>query len=129
MYRLITTNGAVLGVIETVTYIKRHPSNDCYTCATEDDATGVAFNSTPYNLWGRETMIDGEETIIIIPIDGGHEISGLMEKSDTHADHLAEVDEIAIELFEQNLKLEEVNAEQDEAIIEIYEAMEVANNG
>lgn len=42
---------------------------------------------------------------------------------------LAESDEIAIELYEANLVQESVNAEQDEAIIEIYEMMEGINNG
>ena len=42
---------------------------------------------------------------------------------------LAETDEMAIDLFEANLAQSAINAEQDEAIIEIYEMMEVANNG
>lgn len=129
MYRLITMSGTILGVTEKVTYIKRHPSNDCYTCATEDDATGVAFNSVPYNLCGRDVMIEDEEVVIVVPIDGGREINVLDGKSAEHTDHLAEVDEIAIELYEANLALEAINAEQDEAIIEIYEIMEAANNG
>ena len=45
------------------------------------------------------------------------------------AENLAETDEMAIELFEANLAQSAINAEQDEAIIEIYEMMEVANNG
>ena len=42
---------------------------------------------------------------------------------------LAETDEMAIDLFEANLAQSAINAEQDEAIIEIYEMMEVANHG
>lgn len=45
------------------------------------------------------------------------------------AQNLAESDEIAIKLFEASLAQEAINAEQDEAIIEIYEAMEVMSNG
>ena len=92
-------------------------------------AANSATIATEYDHLVNELVIDGEETIIVTPIDGGHEISGLKEKSDIHTDHLAEVDEIAIELYEANLALEEINAEQDEAIIEIYEIMEAANNG
>lgn len=44
-------------------------------------------------------------------------------------EHLAETDEIAIELYEAGLAQEAINAEQDEAIIEIYEMMEAVNNG
>lgn len=127
MYRINKLDGTELGVSESIIYIRIHP-NGCFTSATEETAIGVAYNSIPYNLIGHDE-IEGAETVIVSRIDGGHEISGLKEKSNIHTDHLAEVDEIAIELFEQNLKLEEVNAEQDEAIIEIYEAMEVANNG
>ena len=44
-------------------------------------------------------------------------------------DRLAETDEIAIDLYEASLAQEAINAEQDEAIIEIYETMEAMNNG
>lgn len=45
------------------------------------------------------------------------------------AQNLAEADEIAINLYEANLAQEIINAEQDEAIIEIFEKMEATNNG
>ena len=129
MYKLITTSGTILGVTETVIYIKKHPTNDCYTNATEMDATGVAFNSTPYNLWGRDPMIEDAETLIVTSVDGGQEIGSLNDKNAELTDHLAEVDEIAIDLFEQTLAFETVCAEQDEAIIEIYEKIGATNNG
>ena len=44
-------------------------------------------------------------------------------------ERLAESDEIAIELYEAGLAQEAINAEQDEAIIDIYELMEAMNNG
>lgn len=42
---------------------------------------------------------------------------------------LAETDEVAIDFYEASLKQEAINAEQDEAIIEIYEMMEGTTNG
>lgn len=45
------------------------------------------------------------------------------------SDQLAETDEAAIELYEANLALEQANADQDEAIIEIYEMMGELTNG
>jgi hypothetical protein len=42
---------------------------------------------------------------------------------------LAETDEVAIDLYEASLAQETINAEQDEAIIEIYEMMEGITNG
>lgn len=122
MYKIIKTDGTVLGLVETVIYIKKHPTNNCYTNATEMDATGVAYNSTPYNLIGHNE-IENTDTVIVSLVDGGNEIGGLKEKDAEQTDHLAEVDEIAIDLYEQNLALENINAEQDEAIIEIYEMM------
>ena len=45
------------------------------------------------------------------------------------SEQLAATDEATIELFETALMQEEINAEQDEAIIGIYESLEVAING
>lgn len=47
----------------------------------------------------------------------------------TLEEQLAETDEVAIQLYEASLIQETVNSEQDEAIIEIYEMMEVMSNG
>lgn len=47
----------------------------------------------------------------------------------TLEEQLAEADEVAIQLYESSLNQEAVNAEQDEAIIEIYETMEGLING
>lgn len=44
-------------------------------------------------------------------------------------ERLAETDEVAIDLYEASLANEAINAEQDEAIIEIYETMEGLING
>lgn len=122
MYRLVTTTGTILGVTEEVRYIKKHPTSGCYIDATEEDAIGVAYNSTPYNLFGHNEIEDAD-TVIVAHVDGGNEIGGLKEKDAEQSDHLAEVDEIAIDLYEQNLALEAISAGQDEAIIEIYEMM------
>ena len=61
--------------------------------------------------------------------DGADEIRRLNSENESVLSHLAETDEVAIDLFEASLNQEAVNAEQDEAIIEIYEMMEAANNG
>ena len=56
-------------------------------------------------------------------------VSFLEKENNTINLHLAESDEIAIELYEAGLAQEAINAEQDEAIIDIYELMEAMNNG
>lgn len=54
----------------------------------------------------------------------------MLEKENTDlTQRLAETDEIAIDLYEASLANEAINAEQDEAIIEIYETMEGLING
>lgn len=58
-----------------------------------------------------------------------YRLSVLERENETINEHLAEADEIAIELYEAGLAQEAINAEQDEAIIEIYETMEAMNNG
>ena len=49
------------------------------------------------------------------------------ERVTTLEEQLAEAEEAAIELYEANLIQEEINAQQDEAFIEVYEAMEAVN--
>ena len=44
-------------------------------------------------------------------------------------EHLSDSDEVAIDLYEARLCQESINAEQDDAIIEIYEMMEEIMNG
>lgn len=69
MYRIISVNdGREIGVVDAVTYIKVGASGS-YTNATKEDATGVAVNSTPYNLMGQD--IGGEDTVIVSEFDGG----------------------------------------------------------
>lgn len=75
MYRIIKIDGTELGITDSVNYIKIGASGD-FTTATETDAIGVAFNSTPYNLMGHSD-IEGAETVIVSKIDGGAEVGSL----------------------------------------------------
>ena len=72
MYRIITTDGTELGITEAVNYIKIH-SNGCFVPTTRGEAIGVAFQSIPYNLLGREEIVDAK-TVIVSEIDGGSHI-------------------------------------------------------
>ena len=75
MYRIIKIDGTELGITDSVNYIKIGASGD-FTTATETDAIGVAFNSTPYNLMGHSDIEDAE-TVIVSKIDGGAEVGSL----------------------------------------------------
>ena len=58
-----------------------------------------------------------------------YRLSMLEEENALLNERLAETDEVAIDLYEATLANEAINAEQDEAIIEIYETMEGLING
>lgn len=72
MYRIIKTDGTVLGITDSVNYIKIS-NNGCFSNAISKDAIGVAFNSIAYNLIGY-TEINGADTVIVSEIDTGYEI-------------------------------------------------------
>lgn len=120
MFRIITTEGTELGIVESVNYIKRSPSSGCFISATRDEAIGVAYKSTPYNLYGH-TDIDNAKTVFVREIDAGDTITKLTISNEALLNQLAESDEAAISLYEANMMLEQCNADQDEAIIQIYE--------
>lgn len=77
MYRIIKTDGTELGITDQVTYIK-FGANGCFTNATVEDAIGVAFSSTPYNLFGHDE-IEEADTVIVSQIDGGAAVGSLLE--------------------------------------------------
>ena len=72
MYRIITTDGAELGITEAVNYIKIH-SNGCFVPTTQSEAIGVAFQNIPYNLLGHEEIVDAK-TVVVSEVDGGSHI-------------------------------------------------------
>lgn len=70
MYRITNiSTGSDLGAVDKVVYIKVGESGD-FTPATEDEAIGVALNSTPFNLMGHEE-IEGADTVVVSEFDGG----------------------------------------------------------
>lgn len=128
MYRIMKTDGTLLGTTEYLRYIKINPKTRVFVTATKDTAIGIAFKGNPYNIVGHNE-IEGASTVIISETDAGAQLDTLNLSDSESNVHLAEVDEVAIDLFEANLVFEEINAEQDEAIIDIYEMMEATING
>lgn len=78
MYRINTLDGIEVGITETLRYIKVH-ENGSFVQATDDEAVGIAFKSTPYNLIGHDE-IEGADTVIISEFDGGIELESLSQK-------------------------------------------------
>lgn len=114
MFKIITTSGTELGFTDSVRFIKRS-SEGTFVEATKDEAVGIAFNSSPYNLAGKNE-IEGAEAVLIIETDAGREVSELRATTARQAEELQQADENAIALYERL-------AQQDEALIEIYEQL------
>lgn len=127
MYRVIKIDGTELGRTDVVNYIRIGKSG-CFAPTDRENAIGVAYNGTPYNLLGFNT-IDGAETVLVVSADSGAAIDGLNRSVEENSKHLAETDEIAIDLYETNLALEAMCAEHDEVMIDIYEKLEGVING
>lgn len=72
MYRIIKIDGTELGMTDSVNYIKIGASG-CFASADKENAIGVAYQSTPYNLLGHND-IDGADTVIVSVADGGAEM-------------------------------------------------------
>jgi hypothetical protein len=118
MFKITFPDGKSV-ITEKPNFIRVH-KNNCFILCPREKAEGVAYRGSPF-LFKDGTHI--HET------DGGDEFLNLRTKNEELAAHLAETDEVAIDLYEAGLEQEAINAEQDEAIIEIYEMMEVASNG
>lgn len=69
MYQVIKDN-AVMAYVGDPVFIRIH-TNGCYVAATEDEAQGIAIQSTPYHILGREELPGAVATVMIVKIDGG----------------------------------------------------------
>lgn len=119
MYRIQTPSGETF-LTEKPNFIRVHQNGTTFLLTDRERAEGVAYHGTPY------LFKDGAS---IYEFDGADEIRRLDAENETMQARLAEADEVAIDLYEAGLNQAAINAEQDEAIIEIYEMMEGANNG
>ena len=90
MYRLVTTDGAELGITEEVRYIRRS-DNGSFIRTDKENAVGVACNGTPYNLLGH-AEIEGADTVIVRETEVGAYMDAAIKRS------LSEVEEALCEL-------------------------------
>lgn len=110
MFRIITAD-EISVLTEDPKWIRRHKEN-CFILCKREKAEGVAYKGNPL-LFSEGTRV--------YEFDGADELETLNSKLDVAEDHLAEVDEIAIVLYETTVLHDEIIAAQDDAIIEIYE--------
>lgn len=93
MYRIINTEtGETVGITEEPRFIRRNDRGNLVQ-TTEEEAQGVAFRSTPYNLHNKEG-VGAEETVLLNPYDAGE---GLDEARQAIADLNATVDELVVD--------------------------------
>lgn len=98
MYRIITTEGTELGITDSVLFIKVS-AEGAYVEATEDEAVGIAFESTPYNLNGH-TEIAGAKTVILVKTTFAQimkEQAAAVEKFQANMDYLAMMSDVNLE--------------------------------
>ncbi|MBR1646163.1 MAG: hypothetical protein IJ685_05220 [Selenomonadaceae bacterium] len=92
MYKIINANGgAVIGRTETPRFIRKKISTGCFVNAAEKDAQGIAFQSKPYNLQGRDG-VGAEKTVILVEFDLGT----IADKTDENS---AAIDNIIISML------------------------------
>ena len=120
MYKLLTPEGETVGYTDQIQYIKVNPVSGCYIQASKEDAQGFAYNGTPYNFHGYDRFSDAK-SLLILEVDAGQNLSELEQQNKVLEEQLAETDMAAIYLYETSLRQEVRDAEQDDAIIHIYE--------
>lgn len=110
MFRIITAD-EISVLTEDPKWIRKH-TNNCFILCKREKAEGVAYKGNPL-LFSEGTRV--------YEFDGADEIESLRNQLSSTVGHLAEIDEVAIELYEANMLQNEIAAAQDDAIIEIYE--------
>lgn len=120
MYHVIK-DGEIIGATDDLRYIAIGV-NGVYQRVDKEKAQGLAFNSVPYNLLGLEPMDTALETVSLNEVDAGRIAHKQDESIEQLQGDLANTDEVAIELYEANLKQQEINQNTDDALIELYEA-------
>ena len=80
MYRIINTDsGAEIGVTEKPLYIKKSASGQNVE-ATKEEAQGIAYKGTPYNLLNREG-VGADETVLLSEYDEGDNVADTAKNS------------------------------------------------
>lgn len=81
MYKIINKEtGAVLAMTERPNYIRK-ADNGCLVLCAQTEATGIAWEGTPYALFGSE-LEGAEGTVLLSEMDGGSEIRALSQAAE-----------------------------------------------
>ena len=84
MYKIINQDtGETIGMTESPTYIRLSKSGCFVLCKADETPQGVAFDSTPYNLFGKLQMSPDLPTVIVTEVDGGQELQAMQQQVQT----------------------------------------------
>lgn len=102
MYKITKTDGADIGYTDSVIYIKI-ASNGCFIQTDKQNAIGVAYAGTPYNLFGHNE-IPGVDEVMVVEQDGGQNIGTVelmnADLTETAANLLYELDKLKLGVTE-----------------------------
>lgn len=73
MYRITNTSGELLGIVDTVHYIKIGASGD-FAPTNKENAIGVALKGAAYNLIGHNEIAN-TDTVLVSAVDGGEYVT------------------------------------------------------
>jgi|GEM_PF-7031396 len=113
MYKIIRSNGEALGYAESVVFTKKKGVNIIE--AKPEDAAGIAYRSTAYNLAGTEG-VGAAETVSVYAVDGGEAITDADAKTAENAEAVAALEDAMCEADTAN---EEWKAGIEDALCEI----------
>ena len=102
MYKITKTDGADIGYTDSVIYIKI-ASNGCFIQTDKQNAIGVAYAGTPYNLFGHNE-IPGVDEVMVVEQDGGQKIGTVelmnADLTETATNLLYELDKLKLGVTE-----------------------------
>lgn len=100
MYKLINFDtGEEIGITDSLTYI-RLGKNGCYVkCKNGEEPQGIAYDSTPYNLLGKESMGD-LPTVSVREYDAGDEFNALKSENKSLSSQLTEAQLALCDVYE-----------------------------
>jgi hypothetical protein len=94
MYKIVK-DGELLSICDAPRYIKYNERTASYVLTTEEEAEGVAVDSTPYELFGK-TLEGNQGVVLVNEVDGGELVfadqNGIKANSDA-------IDEILISML------------------------------
>ena len=84
MYSIVKDN-LEIGIVEHPTYI-RMQDNGTYGLCSEAEAEGIAYNGTPYHVWGMPELA-GAESVALVEFDIGNRIFEQQQSLDVLLGH------------------------------------------